>query len=593
MRPINNVVDVSNYVMLELGQPNHTYDLGQARRRRLPGPPGRDGETIVTLDGVERTLTGRRPADLRRRRRADRHRRGHGRRVDARSPTPRPTSLLEMAWFEPIGDRRTAAPARPAQRGVGPLRAGRRPRRSSTLAVARFVELLRRPARRSPSHAGAVDARGDLPDRAAGARCAPAGSTRCSAPTSPPTTSRALLDPIGFDVDAGDGGDAATSTVPSWRPDCDDRDRRHRGGRPPPTATSASARPCRRRPHAGAAHRRASTTGALLRQVLLGLGLDEAMPQPVPRARRPRPGRARPTRHHASPTRSSPRSRVLRTVAAARAAQGRRLQRVAPQRPASRCSRSATSTGCRRRASRCPTSARCSRSRSPGARRRRRVRGAGDDVADALGWRRRRRSQRRAGPACTPPAASLLGEAASARRGRRGRPRRARRLRHRRAGGVARARPRPPARPAARPSAGTGRSAGSRRATSTWRSWSPRRPGRRRRANVARCRRRRCSSTSRSSTCTAGRRSGRRQPQPGLRLRLQAADRTLTDAEVAEVAHAVASTASRQRTTPSSADEPDFVRLRVDSSARITIAPLRPASKTRPKTKEWRSDAGE
>ena len=56
MRPINNVVDASNYVMLELGQPTHPYD-----RDRLPGGglrvrAARPGERLVTLDGVERVL---------------------------------------------------------------------------------------------------------------------------------------------------------------------------------------------------------------------------------------------------------------------------------------------------------------------------------------------------------------------------------------------------------------------------------------------------------------------------------------------------------------------------------------------------------
>jgi phenylalanyl-tRNA synthetase beta chain len=56
MRPINNVVDASNYVMLELGQPTHPYDLQLLPGRGLRVRPARSGETLVTLDGVERTL---------------------------------------------------------------------------------------------------------------------------------------------------------------------------------------------------------------------------------------------------------------------------------------------------------------------------------------------------------------------------------------------------------------------------------------------------------------------------------------------------------------------------------------------------------
>ena len=56
-RPINNVVDVSNYVMLETGQPLHFYDAAKIRGKRLIVRDARDGERVVTLDGADRTLT--------------------------------------------------------------------------------------------------------------------------------------------------------------------------------------------------------------------------------------------------------------------------------------------------------------------------------------------------------------------------------------------------------------------------------------------------------------------------------------------------------------------------------------------------------
>ncbi|HTT85809.1 MAG TPA: phenylalanine--tRNA ligase subunit beta [Acidimicrobiales bacterium] len=56
MRPINNVVDASNYVMLELGQPTHPYDLDRVPGHGLRVRAARPGETVVTLDGEERRL---------------------------------------------------------------------------------------------------------------------------------------------------------------------------------------------------------------------------------------------------------------------------------------------------------------------------------------------------------------------------------------------------------------------------------------------------------------------------------------------------------------------------------------------------------
>lgn len=56
VRPISNVVDVTNYVMLELGQPMHAYDYDTVGEHTLIVRRAREGEKLVTLDGQERLL---------------------------------------------------------------------------------------------------------------------------------------------------------------------------------------------------------------------------------------------------------------------------------------------------------------------------------------------------------------------------------------------------------------------------------------------------------------------------------------------------------------------------------------------------------
>jgi phenylalanyl-tRNA synthetase beta chain len=104
---INNVVDVTNYVMLELGNPMHAFDLDKVRDHRIVVRRANSGEKMITLDGIERQLEPNMPMVC-----DGDGSRSIGSGVMGGSTTEISFStkniLLECAWFEPVAIRRAA-----------------------------------------------------------------------------------------------------------------------------------------------------------------------------------------------------------------------------------------------------------------------------------------------------------------------------------------------------------------------------------------------------------------------------------------------------------------------------------------------------
>ena len=219
MRPVNSIVDISNFVMLELGQPSHAFDLDCINRNTLAVRMARDGEQLETLDGETRTLRAQdglivgsqdEPLSLA----------GVMGGASTEISESTATALIEAAWWDPMTISRTSrrlglrseASAR-FERGVDP--------EIAELALLRFAELAAQTGTASLAP-GTVIAKGSepasLPVRVRAARVNAMLGTELAG-----KEMVRLLEPMGFAVGGsdGEGGESGLSvSIPSWRPDC-------------------------------------------------------------------------------------------------------------------------------------------------------------------------------------------------------------------------------------------------------------------------------------------------------------------------------------------------------------------------------------
>ncbi len=216
MRPINNVVDASNYVMLERGQPTHPYDLARLGGRGLIVRRAEPDERLETLDGVTRTLDSGEDCLICD---ADNVAVGiAGIMGGASSEISDSTTevLLEAAYFTPMAIARTSkrlglrteASAR-FERGCDPW--------GIDASVRRFTQLLGESVPALAVRDGMLDIRGSVPEPFE----LDLPIARVQRQIGVPLTAgdiAGLLDPIGFTTRAG-AGDQVSVLVPTNRPD--------------------------------------------------------------------------------------------------------------------------------------------------------------------------------------------------------------------------------------------------------------------------------------------------------------------------------------------------------------------------------------
>jgi phenylalanyl-tRNA synthetase beta chain len=270
MRPINSLVDISNYVMLELGQPNHAYDLARLGGRGLRVRRARDGETLVTLDDIERRFVADdllicdaddAPVGIA----------GIMGGESAEISLDTTDVLLELAWFQPLAVSRTSRRLGLRTEASARFEKGTDPE-VLELAALRFAELLGESVSLAP---GVIDERGDLPARAP-VRVRTQRAADVIGIELVPIEVRDLLEPIGFACDpVGDDHDVV---VPSWRPDTDteidviEEIARHHGYASIPTRVPRSAE--------SGGLTTYQRQRRVVRSALVGLGFSEVMPLP-------------------------------------------------------------------------------------------------------------------------------------------------------------------------------------------------------------------------------------------------------------------------------------------------------------------------
>jgi phenylalanyl-tRNA synthetase beta chain len=205
MRPISNVVDVTNYVMIALGNPLHAFDLATLRGGRIVVRRARPGEKIKTLDGVERPLD---EADLLI---ADAERGVAlagimgGEETEIGEATR--DVLLEAANFEPTGLFRTSERLRLRTEGSNRWEKGVDPylaEQAAKLATQLIVETA---AARWVGHS---DVQGDLPERPV-ISYRPERADALVGLATDPAEQTTWLDRLGFE---GRNGEVV---VPTWR----------------------------------------------------------------------------------------------------------------------------------------------------------------------------------------------------------------------------------------------------------------------------------------------------------------------------------------------------------------------------------------